>query len=885
MKGNRLIALFLLLWLLPNGMRAQVPTLNKFVTIQYQGTEFKAVLQQFTQQTGHDFAYNNQLLPSQKHIQVHYQNVKADKALRDFLHQYGLDYQQAGTTLILQKWSPSVIPKQHYLSGRVIQEYTGERLVKAVVQIPEIQVFTHTDEFGVFKIALPEKPQPTVDTLHLQIYYPGYDLYFDTLFGQRDYFLTAKLNPTVERIETTLIQGNKNQSRLAVVHGQSDQFCLSSARLQQIPALLGEGDVMRALSLNPGVVSGSEGMLGMYVRGGAADQNLVLLDDVPVFNAYHLYGIFGIFNGDIVKSAQLNRGTLSPEHGGRLSSVVSVQSVDGNENQWSGNLSIGALTSKAMIQGPLWKKRTTFALAFRRSNFDLLTQAIANAVFKDSNNINRYNFWDVNAKINHRFSEKSNLSLTLYQGRDRAFFIDKNYGESTEVSVFQKREQGNLWGNQLGSLRWQYFFNRRIRFTAKTHYTNYAFTQHNDYHYRLRSEIDPSKNKDNFTNYNLTNGLRDWAADAKFDLQISKYLAFKIGAGYVQHTFTPGDRSLETQFDSVSRIYQYNDKKVITPELFSFANLEFHHPKFGYLDIGSRVSYFGLEDQQFYIRPEPRFNYRYRLSPQVWLKAAASQNVQFFHQLNNLTMGLPSDLWVPSNAQYAPAQARQISFGTTITKTHYQWSFEYFQKSFYNLLEYRDNAAYITSALNWEKTVTQGTGDAHGLECLVEKRTGKLTGWASYSLLYNNRQFAELNQGKIFPSRYDRRHNFYLVGIYKLSPKVIISGSWTFNTGFAYTLPIGVYQSPTPNDPFAEIFIYGDRNNARSRDNHRLDLSTQYIVKHKQFQETWSLGIYNAYNRQNPFFITFAYDNQGQRKLTQLSLLPILPHINYQLSF
>lgn len=885
MKGNRLIALFLLLWLLPNGVRAQVATLNKFVTIQYQGTEFKAVLQQFTQQTGHDFAYNNQLLPSQKHIQVHYQNVKADKALRDFLHQYGLDYQQAGTTLILQKWSPSVIPKQHYLSGRVVQEYTGERLVKAVVQIPEIQVFTHTDEFGIFKIALPEKPQPTVDTLHLQIYYPGYDLYFDTLFGQRDYFLTAKLNPTVERIETTLIQGNKNQSRFAVVHGQSDQFCLSSARLQQIPALLGEGDVMRALSLNPGVVSGSEGMLGMYVRGGAADQNLVLLDDVPVFNAYHLYGIFGIFNGDIVKSAQLNRGTLSPEHGGRLSSVVSVQSVDGNENQWSGNLSIGALTSKAMIQGPLWKKRTTIALAFRRSNFDLLTQAIANAVFKDSNNINRYNFWDVNAKINHRFSEKSNLSLTLYQGRDRAFLIDRNYGESNEVSVFQKREQGNLWGNQLGSLRWQYFFNRRIRFTAKTHYTNYAFTQHNDYHYRLRSEIDPSKNKDNFTNYNLTNGLRDLGADAKFDIQISKYLAFKIGGGYVKHTFTPGDRSLETQFDSVSRIYQYNDKKVITPELFSFANLEFHHPKFGYLDIGSRVSYFGLEDQQFYIRPEPRFNYRYRLSPQVWLKAAASQNVQFFHQLNNLTMGLPSDLWVPSNAQYAPAKARQLSFGTTITKTRYQWSFEYFQKSFYNLLEYRDNAAYITSALNWEKTVTQGTGNAHGLECLVEKRTGKLTGWASYSLLYNNRQFAELNQGKMFPSRYDRRHNFYLVGIYKLSPKVIISGSWTFNTGFAYTLPIGVYQSPTPNDPLAEIFIYGDRNNARSRDNHRLDLSTQYIVKHKQFQETWSLGIYNAYNRQNPFFITFAYDNQGQRKLTQLSLLPILPHINYQLSF
>jgi hypothetical protein len=882
---NRLIALFCLVLGVFQSGKAQTSGLNRYIDLEYHGTQFTAVLSKFTQLTGYNFAYNNQLLPLQKPIDVHYQNAKADKALRDFLQQHGLDYQVSGNTLILKKWSPTPAPKQHFISGRVTQAQTGERLVKAIVQLPGKQLFTYTDEFGIFKIALPQKSNALTDTLHLQVFYPGYNLYFDTLIGQRDYFLNAALTPAIERLETTLIQANKNQNRLAVVHGQSDQFCLSSARLQQIPALLGEGDVMRALSMNPGVVSGSEGMLGMYVRGGAADQNLVLLDDVPVFNAYHLYGVFGIFNGDIVKSAQLNRGSFSPEHGGRLSSVVSVQSMDGNENQWSGNLSIGALTSKALIQGPLWKKRTTFALAFRRSNFDLLTQSIANAVFKDSNNINRYNFWDVNAKLNHRFSEKSTLSLTLYQGRDRAFLIDRTYGESNNISVFQKREQGNLWGNQLGSIKWQYFFHRNIRFTAKAHYTDYAFTQHNDYQYRLRNEFDATQNKDNFTTYNLTNGLRDMAADAKFDIQFSKFLALKLGGGYIHHTFTPGDRKLETQFDSVFRSYQYNDKKVITPEVFSFAHVEFHHPKWGYLDLGSRISYFGLEDQQFYIRPEPRLSYRYRLSPKVWAKAAASQNVQFFHQLNNLTMGLPSDLWVPSNAQYAPAQARQFSVGTTITQTKYQWSFEYFQKSFNQLLEYRDNAAYITSAQNWEKTVTQGSGNAQGLECLVEKRTGKLTGWASYSLMYNNRQFAELNQGRVFPSRYDRRHNFYLVGIYKFSKNVMISGSWTYNTGFAYTLPIGVYQSPTQNDPYAEIFIYGNRNNARSRDNHRLDLSAQYVVKHKQFQETWSLGIYNVYNRQNPFFITFAYDNQGQRKLTQLSLLPILPHLNYQISF
>lgn len=861
---------------------AQTPSFNQYISLQYKGQKFTDVLSLFTEKTGFPFAYNNQIIPVNKPIDIYYQNVKADKALRDFLQQYGLDFQLVVGTIVIKIRTPEIPNNQHFISGRVLQGPTGERLVKAIVQIPQIQRYTYSDEFGMFKIAIPKTANNVVI---VSIYYPGYDLYLDTLSSNRDYFITANLQPTIEQIDTTQIIANKNQSRLAVIHGQSDQFCLSSTKLQQIPSLLGEGDVMRALSMNPGVVSGSEGMLGMYVRGGAADQNLVLLDEVPVFNAYHLYGVFGIFNGDMVKSAQMNRGSFSTEHGGRLSSVIAIQTVDGNENQWSGNLSVGALTSKAMIQGPIWKKRTTLALAIRRSNFDLLTQSIANAVFKDSNNINRYSFWDFNGKINHRFSAKSTLSLSLYRGGDRAFLVDKSFGESANLDYYQKREQGNSWGNQLGCLKWNYFFNRRVRFTAKAYYTDYAFTQHNDYNLRIRNELDPSQNKDNFTNYNLTNGLRDIASDMKLDVQWNRYLAIKLGGGYIQHIFTPGDRSLETQFDSVYRLYQYNDKKVITPEIFSFASIEYHHPKWGYLDFGSRVSYYGLEDQQFYVRPEPRLSYRCKLSRQLWLKAAASQNVQFFHQLNNLTMGLPSDLWVPSNALYSPAQAKQISIGTTLIKPKYQWSMELFQKQFNNLLEYRDNAAYITSALNWEKTVTQGSGDASGLEFLVEKRVGQLTGWASYSLLYNNRQFTDLNKGAVFPSRYDRRHNLYVVGMYRFNSKLLLSGSWTYNTGFAYTLPLGVYQSPTPEDPYAEIFIYGDRNNARARDNHRLDLSIQYHTKHKHFQETWSFGIYNVYNRQNPFFITFAYNEQGQRQLTQLSLLPVLPHLNYQLSF
>lgn len=871
--------------LLPSQLMAQNNALSKHVNIQYSGPKFQSVLNLFTQATGYTFAYANNIVASEKMHNVHYKNIRADKALRDFLHQNGLEFEVASTTIILKKWQTAETINQYTITGRVVQSQTGERLVKATVQIPTLNLSTLTDEFGMFRIILPKIFAPTSTRLVVFFFYPGHDLFSDTLSNDKNYFITANLQPTIERIQTTLIQTNKMANRLAVIQGQSDQFCISSTKLQQMPSLLGEADVMRALSMNPGVVSGSEGMLGMYVRGGAADQNLVLLDDVPVFNAYHLYGIFGVFNGDIVKSAQLNRGSFSAEHGGRLSSVTSVQSVDGNENKWSANVSVGALTSKMMFQGPLWEKRTTLTIAFRRSNFDLLTQTIANAVFENSNNINRYNFWDVNAKINHQFSAKSNLSFSIYAGGDRASFVDRRNSELDNASFSQKREQGNKWGNQLGSLKWQYQHNKKVRFTAKTFVTDYSFTQQNDYSYRVKSNTDITQNKNSYTNYSLTNGLRDMAIDGKFDIQLSPKLSLKFGGGYIYHTFTPGDRSLKTQIDSVERVYRFNDSKINTPEVFSFATLTLNHPELGQLDLGSRISYFGLEDNQFYIRPEPRLSYRKKINTQMWVKVAASQNVQFYHQLNNLAMGLPSDLWVPSNAKFAPSQANQISLGFTYTLPRYQWSLEYFEKSFKNLLEYRDNAVYVTNALNWEKTVTQGTGAANGLECLIEKRVGKLTGWASYTLMYNTRQFDELNHGNAFPSRYDRRHNFYIVGIYRLSQKISLSGSWIFNSGFAYTLPIGIYQSPTADNPFAEIYIYGDRNNARTRSNHRLDISAQYINKHKHFSETWSLGFYNLYNRQNPFFISVEYNAQGQRRLTQLSLLPILPHLNYQISF
>ena len=884
----RKIGIILGLYLLfsTSGLLAQSASFKKYINIHYDGTNFQTVLGLFEQQTGLYFQYNSDIIPTGRPIHIAYKNVQAQQAIKDFLHQYGLDCKRLDNYLVLCLWSPQEPKKQFILSGRVSLESSGERLVKAMIYLPQRNQFALTDEFGIFRLAIPTKKiDIATDTIFIVIQYGGCTPYTDTLINNRDYFLNAQLKPSVERIETTtVIVKNEFQDR-SVIQGQSDQFGINSARQKLLPALMGENDILRTLSFNPGVVTGSEGMMGIYVRGGSGDQNLVLLDEAPVFNAYHLYGIFGIFNGDIVKSAQMNRGAFSPEYGGRLSSVISVQSIDGNENTWSSQLGLGLLSTKATVQGPIWRKRTTAVISIRRSNLDFVAEPITKILLKDRSNINTYYFWDINAKINHKFSEKSALSISFYRGGDNASFIENRSSETIENRYFQSREQGNNWGNQVGSIRWRYAFLKHIRFTLKAYVSDYVFAQKNNYQIQVQSRFLSKKTLSDYANYSFRNGLRDIDFSGKTDIQVNKLMAIRFGGGYTKHVFTPGDRSLKTKIDSIGRLYSFNDPIINTPEIGGFVQIEYHSPTFGYLDIGSRIAYFGLGEKQYYLRPEPRLTYRYRIRPNLWVKATASKNIQFFHQLNNLAMGLPSDLWVPSNTKFEPSEARQTSLGFTSSQKNFQISSEVFLKKFYHLLEYKDNAIYINSAVNWEETLTQGTGEAKGWELLIEKTKGKLNGWVSYTLMWNTRQFLDLNNGNPFPSRYDRRHNIYLVGTYLLSKSITISGSWSYNSGFAYTAPEGIYLSPTSHDPYAEIYIYGERNALRSIANHRLDLSFQYRFSNEKLRQELSIGIYNCYNRKNPFFINVGYNKQGARGFYQMSLLPFLPHLNYQIFF
>lgn len=849
--------------------------------IAYQGKDFTAAINQFQAVIDAPIQYNQEILPVNKSISFRYQHINPTKAFKDFLNQHGLDYEWFGGSLIIKTYGPPPSIKRYTISGRVTDSLTEERLVKAYVTNKITGDFTFTDEFGVFRLPASE------DQIILEVYYDGFYTAIDTLEGGRDYALNIPMKFSSEhRITATDIVQIATQSKTnAVSKGLSDQFNINQNQLSKMPTLLGEVDVMRALSMNPGVVGGSEGMLGMYVRGGSPDQNLVMLDEVPIYNAYHLYGIFGAFNGDIVKSAQLYRGNIPTEYGGRLSSAVNIQSIDGDPNRWNGSINAGVLSNKINLQGPIYKNKTTLVVSARRSNLAFIAHPIAQALTKDSNNINGYNFNDINLKLIHRFSTKSVLTVSGFQGFDKASLVERQYAVLDDADYYQKNEQSTSWGNRFAAIRWQLTPNPRTRITLKSHITEYKFTQFNEFQQRKWYDADSIADINRYTSYSLTNTLIEKSASFKVEKQIRKYLKIQLGSEGILHTFNPGTRQIITQIDSINRNLIYKEKPVITPEINAHLHLAWQSAKFGFFDLGIRGTYFGLSEGQFYILPEPRLNYRYRFTGNNWFKLTACSNIQFFHQLNNLTMGLPSDLWVPSTAKFKPSSANQLSVGFTHTATNWQFSFETFQKKFNNLLEYKDNAVYVTSILNWEQTVTQGSGTAKGLEFLIEKTKGKFTGWTTYTLMYNNRNFTELNNGKSYPARYDRRHNLYLVGMYQLSPRIQISANWIFNSGFAYTLPIGAYPSPTPDNPFQEIFIYGDKNNARSKANHRLDVNAQFTWHKKRSTHLLNVGVYNCYNRQNPFIIKLGYNQNGEKAFYQMSILPLLPQVSYQYKF
>ncbi|MBE0662968.1 MAG: TonB-dependent receptor [Bacteroidales bacterium] len=756
---------------------------------------------------------------------------------------------------------------RYSLSGFVYEAGSRESLPGVNIYFPEQRTGTSSNNYGFYSITLPEG--------NYQVVYSsvGYNPQAFEIELNKHITFDAFLDPSIELSGVEIVGERVPAITETPMMSTID---LPVKQIQRIPALLGEKDVLKIIQLMPGVKKGTEGSSGFYVRGGGADQNLIILDDATVYNAFHLFGFFSLFNGDALKSVQLTKGGFPARFGGRLSSVLEMTMKDGNQERISGEAGIGIISSRLLLEGPIIKNKASFIVSGRRTYLDVLARP-----FMPKDEKFGYYFYDLNAKVNYTINNKNRLYLSAYAGRDKFFARFKDF--------YSTNDAGMYWENATATLRWNNLINHRLFANASL-----IFSQ-----YRLNIYV-KEKYDNNWFELSYASGIRDLSL--KYDLHYSPHPNHTIKAGLIStfHHFTPSAVVLR---DDYLLEYEENVKAIDVLESGLYIEDEIKLGSKIRANAGMRLSHFVDKDAS-YINPEPRVSLSYLLPKEIAIKASFATMNQYVHVLSNTGIGLPTDLWVPSTKNVPPQKSRQVALGFAkdLKDQNLEVSIEGYYKKSDNTLGYREGASFLligdptgAEEVNWENEVTSGQAWAYGAELLIQRKTGKLTGWIGYTLSWAELQFDEVNFGKKYFARYDRRHDISVVAVYEISEKLIFSGTWVYGTGNAITLPIGEYWSYphsmgqydgfNPGFWWGNVNDYGGINNFRMAPYHRLDLGIQFIQQYENWRGTWELSAYNAYNRKNPFFYYIGYTGADERALMQVSIFPIIPSLSYSIKF
>ena len=780
---------------------------------------------------------------------------------------------------------------KHTLSGHVEDASSGEKLIGAVLHEPDLRQGTTTNRYGFFSLTLP------AGTRRVVVSHIGYQS--DTLATrlEGDLQLNIALEPEPLEMEAVEVEAERlepiqMESRMSVVQ-------VPVRQIKSAPVLMGEVDVLKTLQLLPGVQSGAEGMSGLYVRGGSPDQNLILLDDAPVYNVSHLFGFFSVFNADAIKNVQLTKAGFPARYGGRLSSVLEIDMKDGNMKEFEAEGSVGLIASQLTVQGPLRKDRTSFIVSGRRTYADLLIRP-----FLRSDDRGGYHFYDVNAKVNHIFSPRSRVYLSWYGGDDRFWSeVRDEYEIAYENRDGLYREEDAIdadfgWGNVTSTLRWNYLFSNRLFGNLTAIYSRYQLTTSVD---RTTETTDELRETEALRLHYLS-GIRDWGLKLDLDYIPDPAHYVRAGGSATLHTYRPGaaqikydrvdgtleDTTLTAQVTDAVEYSLYAEDDVRLTDLLK-ANLGLHASGF-------------LVDGEVYTSLQPRLSVRYLLPSDWAVKASYARMRQYIHLLSNSTVGLPTDLWLPATERVRPQRSQQVGVGLARQlRERYEFSVEGYYKTMDELIEYREGASFLVGfgeSEDWQDKVETGRGWSYGAELFVQKKRGRTTGWAGYTLSWTRRRFDGLNEGRSFPYRYDRRHDASLVLSHQVSRSLSLSLTWVYGTGNAVTLPLARYYSdpigpgslrvPRGHQLPHETVVYAERNGYRMSAFHHLDLSLNLGGYGQGGRHGFSLGVYNAYNRRNPFFIYFEErSNRDARwfRAKQVSLFPLLPWINYRFKY
>ena len=781
--------------------------------------------------------------------------------------------------------------KKYTITGFVEDASNGEKLLGANVYNSQTYKGCVTNNYGFYSLTQP------AGRITVKYSFVGYQQQVITLDLQSDTVINIELTPTIELDEVEIVSGSIKQK---LESSQMSTVELPMKSLKTLPVFFGEVDIMKTIQLLPGVQSGTEGTSGLYVRGGGPDENLILLDGVPVYNANHLFGFFSVFNADALNSVTLVKGGFPARYGGRLSSVLDIRMKEGNSKEFHVQGSVGLIAAKVTVEGPVVKDKSSFIISARRTYIDVLSypfQMIANAQMSKSNSFyGGYYFYDLNGKINWKHSEKSRFYLSAYLGNDKAYANNKY-----ETTNYKSEDDFKLrWGNITTALRWNYVFNKKLFANFRGSYSRYNFKM-------AESFDDKTPDYSENMKFEYLSGIDDLAAAADFDFVPATNHYIRFGISNIYHTFSPGVNAYsyknDDSGDNVKVDTTFGNNKIYANEMDVYIEDDFSIGSLIKLNLGLHASGFYVKNT-FYKSLQPRAALRVSASEKLSLKASYASMAQYVHLLSNTSIGLPTDLWVPVTDTIKPMTSQQVALGSVYNLNDmFEISLEGYYKWMDDVITYKPGASYLTSDNDWQEMVAIGKGWSYGAEFLIRKDMGRLTGWIGYTLSWSWRQFDEISKDK-YPYHYDRRHDVSIVATYKLNDKIDFGATWVFGTGAAITLPydkyieLGDYTGFMGNGhngtaPYINYLSnVEERNNYRTPNYHRLDLGVNFHKKKKWGERTWSVGIYNAYFRQNYFFIYIDYDydhytgtGEPEKVLKQVSLFPGIPYVSYNFKF
>ncbi len=792
-------------------------------------------------------------------------------------------------TILFLHSTVSFAQQNQTISGYITDGRSGEAMIGAKVFIPSISKGAVTNTYGFYSLTVP------AGIYLIEFRAQGLDTEIKEINLTNDVKLDVELGTSLQELQEVQVNAKKGENVNSTKIGQIE---LQMDQIKTLPAFMGEVDIIKTIQLLPGVSSVSEGGQGFYVRGGGPDQNLVLLDEGVVYNAAHLFGFFSVFNADAVKSVNLIKGGMPANYGGRMSSVLEVNMNEGNMKKFKVKGGIGVISSRLTIEGPLKKDRGSFIISGRRTYIDLLMKAF----IPDTSPFNGsgYYFYDVNVKLNYKLGDKDRIFLSGYYGKD--MFTYKSKDDNFNVQM--------PWGNGIAALRWNHLFTNKLFMNVTGTFSDYMFAF--------------KSSQDQF-NFELRSGVRDVGGKVDFSWYPNSRHRVKWGLDYIYHTFTPTSVSAESEdvvFDTgeIQRLFSHENAAYFMDEFdvnenikinagLRYSTYEFVGPFTRYIkgDISkpdTAIKYPSGDLIKFYQGLEPRFSLRWLLPDKSSIKAGYSYNYQYVHLTSLSAVSLPTDIWYPTTDLAKPQKGWQASAGyfRNFLNDHYETSVEVYYKGMQNLIEFKEGALPGDNvADNTDNLLVYGQGWSYGIEFFIKRTYGKLTGWIGYTWAKTERKFPDLNNGKVYPAKYDRRHDLSVVANYKMNDRITFGACFIYATGNTLTLPSSWYVQEQNL-----LFNYGARNSTRMVPYHRLDLSVtiydkayktrqnpdtgESIQVKKKFRSNCAISIYNAYNRANPFFLYVDNDGDflsGNFKLSvkQVTLFPIIPSFNWNFEF